>query len=112
MFQILDPARVDYAAVDLYRGEWWRVITFMLVVPVPSPESLFGFVFLAFGWYLFYLMGNALEGYWGSFRFNVFLFVSYALTVAFSFITPRYVVSNAFILGSVFIAFAYLNPDF
>jgi hypothetical protein len=112
MFQLLDPGRVDYAAVDLMRGEWWRVITFMFVAPVPSPDALVGFVFLVFGWYLFYLMGNALESHWGAFRFNVFLFVSYALTIGFSFLTPRYVVSNTFILGSVFIAFAYLNPNF
>lgn len=110
--QLIDPERLGYAAGYFWIGEWWRVLTFMFVVPVPPPSSLFGFVFLAFGWYLFYLMGNALEAHWGSFRFNLFLFVSYALTVAFSFIVPRHEMTNAFILGSVFIAFAYLNPDF
>jgi membrane associated rhomboid family serine protease len=112
MFQLVDPERLTYAANDFRVGEWWRVITFMFVVPVPPPTSLFGYVFLAFGWYLFYLMGNALEEHWGAFRFNLFLFTSYALTVAFSFAVPRYEMTNAFILGSVFIAFAYLNPDF
>jgi hypothetical protein len=34
------------------------------------------------------------------------------LTVALAFVTPYSVVSNIFILGSVFLAFAYLNPDF
>lgn len=104
--------QLDYAAIDLLQGQWWRVITFMFVVPIPPSSSLLGFVFLVFGWYLFYLMGNALEQHWGSFRFNVFVFTSYVLTIAASFVTPRYAVTNTFILGSVFIAFAYLNPDF
>jgi hypothetical protein len=76
------------------------------------PGSTFGFIFMAFGWYLFYMMGSALESYWGAFRFNVFLFLSYALTVGSAFITPNFEVTNLFILGSVFLAFAYLNPDF
>lgn len=112
MMKLIDPAKADFAAVDLLNGEWWRVITFMFVVPVPPPDRLMAFMFLAFGWYLFYLMGSALETHWGAFRFNLFLLVSYMLTVAFSFITPGYAVTNLFILGSVFIAFAYLNPDF
>jgi membrane associated rhomboid family serine protease len=112
MMQLVDPVRLVLWPIDVLEGEWWRLITFMFVVPVPAPNSLFGFVFLVFGWYLFYLMGNALEAHWGAFRYNVFLFTSYALTVALSFITPGAPVSNAFILGSVFIAFAYLNPDF
>ena len=110
MFRVLDPERVDYAAMDLLRGEWWRAITFMFISPLPGQD--WGYIFLVIRWYLFYLMGNGLEGYWGAFRYNVFLFVSYALTIAFSFLTPRYAISNQFILGSVFIAFAYLNPDF
>lgn len=92
--------------------EWWRLVTFMFIVPIPPSNSLLGFVFLAFGWYLFYLMGSALEQHWGAFRFNLFLFTNYALTIALSFITPTAWVTNTFILGSVFIAFAYLNPDF
>ena len=112
LMQAVDPERLIYWPGALFAGEWWRLVTFMFVVPLPPPNSLFGFVFLAFGWYLFYLMGNALEAHWGAFRFNLFLFCSYALTIAFSFATPRYEVTNLFILGSVFIAFAFLNPDF
>jgi hypothetical protein len=108
--QVLDPMKVIYAPVLVMNGEWWRLFTFMFLVPLPS--STLGFVFMAFGWYLFYMMGNALEHYWGAFRFNLFLLISFALTVALAFLTPRYPVTNMFILGSVFLAFAYLNPDF
>jgi hypothetical protein len=110
MFGRLEAETLIYAPVLLLHGEWWRVFTFLFVIPLP--QSAFGYMFMAFGWYLFYLMGNALESFWGAFRFNLFLFLSYALTVALSFIAPGSVVTNVFILGSVFLAFAFLNPDF
>lgn len=111
MFQVLDPLRLDYVPVlATQENQWWRPITFLFVVP--PPQSTLGYVFLAFGWYLLYLMGGALESHWGAFRFNVYLFISYALTIALSFITPHAPVMNYFILGSIFLAFAYLNPDY
>lgn len=88
------------------QGEWWRLISFVFL---PPPTS---FVFVAFAWYLFFLMGNALEGYWGVFRYNLFLLIGYVLTVGVAFFTPGMAATNAFIGGSVFLAFAYLNPDF
>src|ERR1043165_464844 len=84
----------------------------MFLVPIPQPDEIWTWFFLAFGWYLFYLMGSALEAYWGVFRYNVYLFVSYVLLVGLAFLTPAAPVTNMFILGSVFLAFAYLNPDF
>jgi hypothetical protein len=87
-------------------GQPWRVLTFLLVPP------LTWWVFIAFSWWIFYLMGSALEDYWGVFRYNLFLFVGWALTVGAAFLTPAYPASNGFIAGSVFLAFAYLNPDF
>lgn len=110
MLQVLQLENLLFAPVLVLHGEWWRAVTFMLVIPVP--QSALGFVFTAFGWYLFYMMGNALEHFWGAFRFNLYVFISYALTVVLAFITPNAVVTNIFILGSVFLAFAYLNPDF
>lgn len=90
-------------------GEWWRIFTFILM---PPPPGFGGYLLVAFAWYLFYLMSNALEHHWGTFRFNLFLFVGLALTVGASFLTPGASATNTFIAGSVFLAFAYLNPDF
>lgn len=87
-------------------GEWWRLVTFMFVAPGWHP------LFAAFALYMFYLMGNALEGEWGEFRFNLFILVGYVATLLAAWIAPWGVASNAFILGSVFLAFAYLYPDF
>lgn len=87
-------------------GEFYRLVSF-LILP-PGTTLLWAFFF----WYLFYLMGTALEHYWGTFRFNAFLFIGYLATVAASFITPESPVGNNFLEGSVFLAFAYLNPNF
>jgi len=87
-------------------GEWWRLFTFLLIPPLTNP------IFAFFAWYFFYLMGGALEGHWGDFRYNVFLLTGYILTVAVSFLYPFYAATNLFIVGSVFLAFAFLYPDF
>lgn len=110
MLGMIDPDKLFYAPVLVLRGEWWRIFTFLAMPPFPSMQI--GFIFLAFFWYLFYLMGNALEHHWGTFRFNVFIFASYFLTVVTSFLAPIAAVENTYILGSVLLAFAFLNPNF
>jgi hypothetical protein len=102
----IDRSVTWLAAGLLMRGEWWRLATFVFDPPISNP--LFAF----FAWYLFYLMGSALEAQWGEFRYIVFLLVGYLLTVAVSFLAPAAIVSNVFIGGSVFLAFAFLYPDF
>jgi hypothetical protein len=87
-------------------GQWWRLITFLFIPPLTNP------IFAFFAWYLFYLMGNALEGHWGAFRYNLFLLTGYIVTVAVTFLFPFSAATNIFIGGSVFLAFAYLYPDF
>ena len=88
------------------QGEGWRLITFIFIPPITNV------VFAFFAWYLFYLMGTALEGHWGTFRYNLFLLIGYVFTVAASFLIPGSIATNVFIGGSVFLAFAFLYPDF
>ena len=102
----VDPDWFVFAPQLVLAGQWWRLATFLLL---PPP---IGFLFIAFAWWVFYFMGNALEEQWGTFQFNLFLLVGYALTVGLSFFQPAWPVGNAFLASSVFLAFAYLNPDF
>ncbi|HET6267898.1 MAG TPA: hypothetical protein VFG11_09280 [Acidobacteriota bacterium] len=89
------------------KGQLWRLVTFLVVPPQMHP------IFLFFFWYLFFLMGNALEHQWGTFRYNCYLLIGYLATVAAAFIVaPNQPSSNAFLQGSVFLAFAFLFPDF
>ncbi|MBI3885214.1 MAG: hypothetical protein HY302_05735 [Opitutae bacterium] len=101
-----DVERLKLLPEAVRAGEGWRLFTFLLVPPNSSP------LFIAFAWYMFFLMGGALEEYWGEFRYSAFLFTGWLLTVAAAFLVPGYYASNLFLAGSVFLAFAFLNPDF
>jgi hypothetical protein len=87
-------------------GEAWRLFTFVCQPPGLNP--LWAFFF----WYLFYLMGTVLENTWGAFRYNAYLLIGWLATVAMSFLQPDSAASILFLQGSVFLAFAYLYPDF
>lgn len=101
----LDPTKV-------YAGEVWRLVTFMFLAPLSQVP-----IFVIFFWYLFYMMGTALEQTWGVFKFNVYCGLSYLLTVAAAFIAEALspgagVAVGDYLYGSVFLAFARLFPDF
>jgi len=88
------------------QGEWWRLFT----LPFDPPRQ--SLIFTLFAWYFFYMLGSTLEEHWGAFRYNVYLLLGALLTVAVSFLVPGYPVSNSFLAGSVFLAFATLFPDY
>lgn len=97
---VLIPARV-------IEGEVWRLVTFVFDPPLTNA------IFLFFVWYLFYLMGDALENQWGVARYNIFLLIAYLATLATAFLGhPEVAYSNTYIGLSVYLAFAYLFPDF
>lgn len=94
-------------------GEWWRVISFVLIPPATNP------IFLLFALYLFWLMGTALEAHWGTFRYNLYLLIAYVATIAAGLVVyyaggavADEVGTNSYIGGSVFLAFAWLYPNF
>jgi hypothetical protein len=111
IFGRLEPERIALVPAAVRAGEVWRLVTF-LALPPNTGTGATAVVFLAFAWYLFFLMGNALEGYWGTFRYNLFIGLGWLLTVAAAWGTPYSYASNAFLAGSVFLAFAFLNPEF
>lgn len=86
-------------------GDWWRIFTFVTIPPGKG-------IMVAFALYLFYLYGNALEQHFGVVRYNLFLFTGFALTVGLAFLAPNSAAINLYLGGAVFLAFAFLNPDF
>lgn len=102
----LERSATYYSAGALMSGEWWRIFT----LPFDPPQS--GLLFTLLAWYFFYMLGTALEQHWGAFRYNIYLLLGCVITVAASFLVPSYAVSNTFIAGSVFLAFATLFPEF
>jgi hypothetical protein len=109
MMGLLDPTRLELVPLAL-RGEPWRIFTFIFMPPPFSGRI--GLVLLPFSWWLMFLMGNALEHYWGSFRYALFLFVGMLLTIAAAFISPAAPATNWFWMLSISLAFAWLNPEF
>lgn len=109
---VLDPGALILQPAAAVHGQWWRLLTFVLMPPLQSLNGLRDLIFTIFGWWLFYLLGSGLEAIWGSFRYNLFLLLGFLATVAAGFVFPLDIVPNTFLAGSVFLAFAYLNPDF
>lgn len=102
----IDRGTVFLAGALVLQGEWWRLISFLLDPPVANP------IFAFFAWYIFYLMGSALESHWGAFRYNVYLLMACVLTVGVAFLMPMTILTNSYIGMSVFLAFAHLYPEF
>jgi len=94
-----------YGSGVLHMGQWWRLLSFMMMPSTLSPLWLF------FAFYIFYLVGSSLEAQWGTFRFNLFILTGYLLTVAMAFINPGVIITNTYFLGCAFLAFATLFPN-
>lgn len=102
----VEPGDLVLRADRVLAGEPHRLVSFLFAPPEMHPIWLF------FALYLFLLMANGLEARWGAFRFNLFLLTGYLATLGAAFLYPTEPVSNVFLAGSVFLAFAGLYPDF
>ena len=114
---------MEFRPKAVLRGEVWRLITFLFTPGIGgglNPMSLLFFVmYLMF----LHLMGSALEGTWGTFRYNVFLGIAYFANIAGSVLASAVIGqvavpgeelagTNLFLYESIFLAFAWLFPDF
>ncbi|MGH7136945.1 MAG: hypothetical protein ACREHD_14490 [Pirellulales bacterium] len=100
------PDNMALVISQIADGQVWRLGTFLFLPATTNPIWLF------FALYLFYLMGSTLEAHWGEFRYNLFLAVAYVATVAAACVAPQMPATNIYLNGSVFLAFAYLFPNF
>ena len=99
--------KCSLSAQDVLAGEWWRLLTFVFVVaPRVSP------LLIIFALYLFFVMGRSLEAQWGTFRFNVYFLIGYLASIGAAFLQPAGTATCGYLAGSIFLAFAWLNPDF
>ena len=87
-------------------GEVWRLGSFCFVPPITN------LLFFFFAMMIFHMMGSALEQAWGTVRYNLFLMSGYLATVGVAFVYPDQMATNMFIGTSVFLAFAWLYPDY
>lgn len=87
----------------LFRGEIWRLVTFILVPPGSSP------LFIIFALYFYYMIGGALEARWGAVKFNLYYLIGMLAAIIACLITGS--AGNTFLNLSLFFAFAALFPD-
>lgn len=95
---------LSFSKHDLLHGQLWRLITFIWLPPDSSP------LFMIFLLYFYWLIGNALENEWGSFRFNLFYLTGILGTLIAGLITDY--ATNYYLNLSLFLAFALLYPDY
>ena len=94
----------------------WRLITFIVSPPKIAGGALSG-LFLAIFWYILWMMSQALEAAWGSFRFNLYLLAGIIFTIVCSLIgqlispSAPIVIFPDFLYLSIFWAFALLYPN-
>lgn len=92
------------------QGEVWRLVSFMFVRPEPGFFFGLGNFFLIFYFILIFIYGRALEEHWGTFRFNLYMLVGWAATVAASLLAGFG--TNVFLMESLLLAFAYVYPNY
>jgi Predicted membrane protein len=102
---LFDETSLWFAWSAVFAGEWWRLLTFVVAPPAIH------WVWFAFAVMFVYSLGSALEQEWGAGLFNLFLLLGAVFTLAAALLTPDRVVGSGFIAGSIFLAFAYLNPN-
>lgn len=102
-----DTSILSYIVFDkaaIFRGEVWRIITFLFI---PDSSSILS---LALGLYLDWWIATALENEWGSLRFDLFYACGWLGAVLSGLLTGY--ATNSYIHLSLFLAFAALYPNF
>ena len=108
VLSIVQPALVDMLRLDtglVLQGQVWRLVTWLAI-----PVSLSPFWAL-FAIYWMWMVGSALEAEWGSFKYEVYWLIGILGTTLFGF-AVRVPVGNEHLVGSLFLAFATLWPDY
>lgn len=104
-----NPKYIYYLTLNMDKvmeGEIWRLFTYLFIPPLTNV------IFVVFALYFLYMVGSALETEWGSFRFNLYYFIGMIGTTVIAVMLPSTFVTNTYLITSLFLAFATLNPDF
>lgn len=106
-----------YDGNAILHGQIWRLVTFMFTYAVGYSTQSLGLLFFVLFLYFYYWIGQALENFWGSFRFNCYYFSGILLTSLIALLVRviagrDYVsVTPYYINLSLFLAVATLIPE-
>jgi len=83
VLEFVSPAIMDFLTLNPYlilHGQIWRLVTWIIIPP--SSFDLFTIIMLMF----YYSVGTNLEQTWGTFYYNVYLFMGMIFTILGSFL--------------------------
>ena len=107
LLSLLSPHRTGLLSLDraaLFRGQVWRLLTFLFVPPTTSP------LWILFQLYFNCLLGRGLEQQWGVFRFNLYYLCGMVGAILAALLTGYG--TNNYLNLSLFFAFAAFYPDY
>lgn len=97
-------ALLSFDRAAIFRGQVWRIITFIFVYPASG-----NMIFTLLALYFYYWTGTAVEGYWGKARFNLYYLFGIIGTLIAGFIVGY--IDNMYLNLSIFLAFAAMFPE-
>lgn len=103
-YDVTFSSLIYFSRDAIFSGQVWRLITFAFDPPGSS------LLFIIFTLYFYWLIGNALESHWGTFRFNVYYFTGMIGTMIGGLMTGF--ATNYYLNMSLFLAFAMLYANF
>jgi len=110
MLQRVDPNSLVFQPGAVLAGEVQRLLGFVFM---PFSFSWFS---LLIGLWIFYMLSNALEQTWGSFKYNAFILLGIIINVGTALCLapwfPYMQVTSYFLYLTVFFAFATLYPNY
>ena len=84
LIDFINPALIDFMTLNPYlilHGQIWRLITWIII-----PPSGFDIIWTVVMLYFYYSVGNDLERTWGTFYYNVYIFMGMIFTAIGSFL--------------------------
>lgn len=84
VIELINPALIDFMTLNPYlilHGQVWRLITWIII-----PPSGLDIIWTAVMLYFYYSVGNDLERTWGTFYYNVYIFMGMIFTAIGSFL--------------------------
>lgn len=80
LISLIYPAFLGYLTLDpfqiFFHGQVWRLVSWILIPP-PSSNIFFTLIMLMF----YYSIGTQLERVWGTYRYNLYLFLGMIFTI-------------------------------
>lgn len=109
---LFSPTMIEYLLFDrdaIFRGEVWRLVSFVFIPGTTSP------LLILFAVFFLWFVSDGLEHEWGPFRVNLYVYATIACLMGLGLVPVVGVVVNFAVtflfFSTLFFAFAAIYPD-